>query len=117
MLIYHDLFGILSLENILLYAMDFHIAMIGPLTIPTAIYILVGFLSVVLAASDQNPFSNILFQAFSEFVNNNFNSQISLATVITVLFTLTNNPDLLNLYACQQHIRSQKEIVQMSLGG
>jgi hypothetical protein len=55
MFINHDLFEILSLENIL------HIAMIGSLAIPTAVYILVRFLPAVLAASDQSPFPNIPF--------------------------------------------------------
>lgn len=57
----------------------------------------------VAAAPEQSPFPDITFKAFSAFVNSNFSSKVSLATVLLVLFTMTDNPDLLSLYACQQH--------------
>jgi GGDEF domain-containing protein len=44
------------------------------------------------------------FRAFSEFVEQNFSSRISLTTVLVVLFTMTNNFDVLNLHAYQQHL-------------
>jgi hypothetical protein len=56
-------------------------------------------LPVVAAAPDPHPLSGITFRAFSEFVEQNFSSRISLASVLVVLFTMTNNPDLLNLHA------------------
>ena len=86
--------------------------MTGPLKIPVILYMLAGLFPVTLAASDQSPFPDIPFRLFSEFVKNSFSSQISLATVLTVLFTLTNNTDLLNLHARQQHPRSDKEAAQ-----
>ena len=58
---------------------------------------------MVSAAPDHNPFSDITFQAFSQFVEQNFSSKVSLATVLVVLFTTTSNPDLLNLHARQQN--------------
>ncbi|KAF8815879.1 hypothetical protein BYT27DRAFT_7078727, partial [Phlegmacium glaucopus] len=39
----------------------------------------------------------------SEFVLSHFNSQVSLATVLILLFTMTENPELLSLHAQQQH--------------
>jgi hypothetical protein len=54
------------------------------------------------ATLEQSSFPDISFQLFSTFIENNFNENISLATVLTMLFTLTNNPDALNLHARQQ---------------
>ena len=65
--------------------------------------LLVGLLPVVSAAPNDDPFSGITFRAFSQFVEQNFSSRISLTTVLVVLFTMTNNSDLLNLHARQQH--------------
>src|SRR5215471_4564564 len=53
------------------------------------------------ASSDCSPFPDIPFRVFNTFIQENFSSGISLTTVLTILFTLTNNPDLLNLHARQ----------------
>ena len=68
-----------------------------------SIILLVGFLPMVSAAPAHSPFSGTTFQEFSKFVQENFSSGISLATVLVVLFTTTSNPDLLNLHARQQN--------------
>ena len=57
----------------------------------------------VSAAHTERPFPDISFSAFSQIIESKFGSQISLATVLTVLFTLTENVDLLNLHFRQQH--------------
>jgi len=75
----------------------------GLLTSPWSIILLIGHLPMVSAAPDHNPYSDITFQAFSQFVVQNFSSKVSLATVLVVLFTTTSNPDLLNLHARQQN--------------
>jgi hypothetical protein len=75
----------------------------GLLASPWSIVILIGYLPVVSAAPDHNLFSDITFQAFSQFVEQNFSSKVSLATVLVVLFTTTSNPDLFNLHARQQN--------------
>jgi CxC5 like cysteine cluster associated with KDZ transposases len=62
---------------------------------------LVAFLPIV-SAQDQTSFPDITFRAFADFVEDNFSSHVTLATVLTVMFTLTNNPDLLNLHGRQQ---------------
>lgn len=55
------------------------------------------------AAHTERPFPDISFSAFTEIIQSNFGSQISLTTVLTLLFTLTENVDLLNLHFRQQH--------------
>jgi hypothetical protein len=61
-----------------------------------------GFLPGVSATSNQSPFPNLTFQVFAQFIADNFSSKISLTTVLTVLFTMTNNSDLINLHNRQQ---------------
>src|SRR6202050_1754086 len=73
------------------------------LAFPWSFVLLVGLLPVVSATPNDDPFSGITFRAFSQFVEQNFSSRISLTTVLVVLFTMTNNYDLLNLHARQQH--------------
>src|SRR5712675_2484081 len=73
------------------------------LAFPWSFVLLVGLLPVVSAAPNNDPFSGITFRAFSEFVEQHFSSRISLTTVFVVLFTMTNNSDLLNLHTRQQH--------------
>jgi CxC5 like cysteine cluster associated with KDZ transposases/CxC6 like cysteine cluster associated with KDZ transposases len=58
---------------------------------------------VASATPSHSPFSDTTFQEFARFVQENFSSRISLATVLVVLFTTTSNPDLLNLHARQQN--------------
>src|ERR1700677_3128228 len=64
--------------------------------VPWSFVLLVGLLPVVSAAPSNDPFPGITFIAFSEFVEQHFSSRISLTTVLVVLFTLTNNSDVLN---------------------
>jgi hypothetical protein len=63
---------------------------------PLSIILLIKYLPMVAATQDHNPFSDITFQVFSEFVEQNFSSHVSLATVLVVSFTTTSNSDLLN---------------------
>jgi hypothetical protein len=66
-------------------------------------------LPFVSAAKTEQPFPDIPFSAFSQIIESNFSSQISLATVLTILFTLTENVDLLNLHFRQQHPKYKGE--------
>jgi hypothetical protein len=70
---------------------------------PWSALLLIGLLPIASAAPSHNPISDITFRDFSKFVEQNFSSTISLATVLVVLFTATSNPDLLNLHARQQN--------------
>lgn len=56
-------------------------------------------------AQDTRPhaFPNPTFKAFSNFILTTFNSNISLTTVLLLLFSLTDNPDILNLHARHTH--------------
>lgn len=58
---------------------------------------------VSAASTEQQKFPNIPFKLFSEFVEDNFSSKISLSTVLLVLLTLTNNTELLSLHARQKN--------------
>ena len=60
-------------------------------------------LPIVAGAKPSTSFPDISFQVFSTFIQSTFSSQISLATVILVLFTMLENPDLLNIHAHQKH--------------
>jgi hypothetical protein len=55
------------------------------------------------ATPTQSPFPNILFTDFSRAVTTTFGSSVTLTTVLAILFSLTDNSDLLNLHFRQQH--------------
>jgi len=78
--------------------------------------VLLFSLSTVIATPDMQPFRDITFKIFSDFVSQNFSSQVSLATVLLVLFSLTENPDLLNLHGHQQNPYIQGERKETSSG-
>jgi hypothetical protein len=65
--------------------------------------------SLVHAAQTETPFPDITFSAFNQIIQSTFGSNISLATVLTLLFTITENVDLLNLHFRQQHPQFQGE--------
>jgi len=49
------------------------------------------------------PFPDMLFTDFSQLIQDQFGAEITLTTVLIILFSLTSNPDLLNLHARQQN--------------
>ncbi len=69
--------------------------------LPIFIWIAVAFafLPVVTAIPDKGPFLDIHFKEFSKFVQTNFSSKITLSQTLLILFTATDNPDLLSLHA------------------
>ena len=73
-------------------------------------------ISTVAAMPTQDSFPDVTFKVFSEFVTQNFSSRISLATVLLVLFSLTENPDLLNLHGRQKRSFVQGEKKQTTSG-
>jgi len=56
-----------------------------------------------VAVQSEHAFPDIPFKAFNTFVEQNFSSKIMLTTVLMLLFTMTENTDLLNLHQRQQH--------------
>src|SRR5215471_5734570 len=75
-----------------------------------------AWLPIASAKPDFDTFPDVTFKVFSDFIQQQFTRDVSLATVLTVLFSLTSNPDLLGLHARQQHARADGEIRQ-SLSG
>ncbi|EDR02974.1 uncharacterized protein LACBIDRAFT_331901 [Laccaria bicolor S238N-H82] len=75
------------------------------------IWLLIWFqmASLVHGAQTETPFPDISFSAFTQIIESTFGSNISLATVLTLLFTITENVDLLNLHFQQQHPEFQGE--------
>lgn len=73
--------------------------------VPLSLWCLLAmvFTPIVSATSDHSAFPDITFKAFSGFIESNFSSRISLATVLLLLYTMTDNPDLLSLHARQQN--------------
>jgi len=68
------------------------------------LWILLGLsLLPTAAASEFRPFPEMTFLSFSQFIQKNFSSNISLSTVLLMLFTMTENPDFLSLHARQQY--------------
>ena len=57
----------------------------------------------VAAQGSETPFPDIPFKLFSSFVKENFSSKITLSQVLLVLFTITDNTDLLSLHARKQN--------------
>jgi len=55
------------------------------------------------------PFPTLTFKVFSNFITQHFSSTIPLSTVLVILFSLTENPDLLSLHARQQYIKTPGE--------
>ena len=56
-----------------------------------------------VSALSERDFPDITFKVFNDFVNENFSSKVTLSTVLLVLFSLTDNPELLSLHAKQQN--------------
>ena len=66
-------------------------------------------LPMVAALPQDSQFPDIPFQEFSKFILNNFSSKITLAQALLVLFTITDNTDLLSLHAHQQNPQYREE--------
>ena len=68
-----------------------------------------------MSGAREQPFPELTFKVFSEFILTHFSSKVSLATVLVVLFTMTENPELLSLHARQQNpVYSEENSVQLS---
>jgi hypothetical protein len=79
------------------------------MVLPFKFAIFAMFIPLVSAAPQTQPFPNVPFKVFSTFVEQSFNSRVSLATVLLVVFSLTENPELLTLHARQQNPQLEGE--------
>ena len=68
-----------------------------------------AFVPQTTASSEMMPFPDVPFDKFSQFIQENFDSTISVASVLCILFSLTENPALLALHARQQKGRYEGE--------
>ena len=56
------------------------------------------FIPCVMAIPESASFPNIVFKDFSDFILENFGPNISLSTAVMVLFSMTNNTEVLSLH-------------------
>ncbi|KAF8872971.1 hypothetical protein CPB84DRAFT_1854215 [Gymnopilus junonius] len=86
------------------YALIFAIALRLHHHLPLLSIILgsIALVPCVKAAPAMQPFPDIPFNHFSNFIQETFSPNVSLSTVLMVLFSMTENPELLNLHARQQ---------------
>ena len=69
-----------------------------------------------VGATSATAFPDIPFATFSRLIQDQFGPHIKLTTVLTILFSLTSNTDLLNLHARQKHPSEEGEIMQRVSG-
>lgn len=67
--------------------------------------VLLVLVSPAWAAPPTLPFPDITFKVFSDCILEHFSSNISLSTVLVLLYSLTENPEFLNLHGRQQQAR------------
>lgn len=70
----------------------------------------IALLPVTYALPTTTPFPDLPFADFSQLILGQFGSQIKLTTVLMILFSLTQNSNMLNLHARQQHPQCDGEI-------
>ena len=75
-----------------------------------------GCYHIFSAAPQTQGFPNVPFYIFCDFIEDTFSSKVSLATVLLVLFSLTENPELLNLHARQQNPKYKGEYKTVASG-
>src|SRR5882762_4293229 len=78
------------------------ISLISIIQLPFMVQLLFWMALIPPVYASQRDFPNISFQTFSLFISSTFHSDISLSTVLFLLFSLTENTDLLNLHSHQQ---------------
>jgi hypothetical protein len=73
-------------------------------SISVSLVSLLGFLYIPgVSATIPGTFPDIPFSVFAQFIEDNFSHRITLTTVLVLLFSLTQNTELLNLHARQQN--------------
>ena len=98
-----------ALQKLFLFILRLLYATSGGPRLLGLIVMALGALPLVFALPEQDSFPDITFKVFSQFIEKEFGSKISLATVLVVLYSLTENSELLNLHARQQNPASSGE--------
>lgn len=73
------------------------------------LWVAITYIPLVTAAPQTQGFPDVPFYIFSNFIQDTFSSNVSLATVLLVLFSLTENTELLSLHARQQNPKFKGE--------
>ncbi|KAJ8703273.1 hypothetical protein PTI98_001910 [Pleurotus ostreatus] len=76
-----------------------------------SVLFLLGLLPCAAAAPLEDPFPNIRFADFAKVIKLTFGENISLATVLMLLFSITTNTDILNLHGQQRAVSSNNQVV------
>ena len=66
-------------------------------------------MAMSMHGTQEQAFPDIAFKSFNDFVTTNFSSKVSLATVLLILFSITENSELLSLHGHQQKQMFQEE--------
>ena len=66
------------------------------------ILLVLANLSTTAAFQDPNVFPEVPFKVFNDFVENTFGPTVSLSTVLLLVFSVLENPELFSLHARQQ---------------
>ena len=67
------------------------------------LWVAMAYILLVTAAPQTQGFPDVPFYIFSNFIQDTFSSNVSLATVLLVSFSLTENTELFSLHAHQQN--------------
>ncbi|KAF9496218.1 hypothetical protein BDN71DRAFT_1430348 [Pleurotus eryngii] len=81
------------------------------LIILLSLWLLLGLLPCVAAAPLEDPFLDILFVDFTKVIKSSFGADITLATILMLLFSITNNTNLLNLHGQQHAVPTNTQVV------
>ena len=73
------------------------------------LWVAITYIPLVTSAPQTQGFPDVPFYIFSNFIQDTFSSNVSLATVLLVLFSLTENTELLSLHARQQNPKFKGE--------
>ncbi|KAJ8701364.1 hypothetical protein PTI98_000160 [Pleurotus ostreatus] len=76
-----------------------------------SVLFLLGLLPCATAAPLEDPFPDIRFADFAKVIKLTFGENISLATVLMLLFSITTNTDILNLHGQQRAVSSNNQVV------
>ena len=76
-----------------------------------SLFLLLGLLPCAAAAPLEDSFPDIRFADFAKVVKLTFGENITLATVLMLLFSITSNTDILNLHGQQKAVDSNNQVV------
>ena len=68
------------------------------------------------ALGEQSPFPDIYFKIFSDFIQHTLGPSASLSTVLFLVFSILENPELLSLHARQQCVKYPGENISSASG-